>query len=165
MQVEILQIFGQSLESEPWYRFPYFEFLRLYFNVLFQESSLVQDKFGLKKAFGSMAFITSLVPGVVMAVLFAQLKVLSTPLLLMPGFGESYDEEAAREQLVVLRPKDAPQINWKRIDERISEITCPVQGLYIMKVPTFKARAIEENLFLKDFHCRRIVDFATIILS
>ena len=89
MQVEILQIFSQNLESEPWYRFPYFEFLKLYFDVLFQESAVVQEKHGFKKAFGSIAFITSLVPGLLMAILFAQLKVLSTPLLVMPGFGDS----------------------------------------------------------------------------
>ena len=63
MQVEILQIFGQSLETEPWYRFPYIQFMKVYFDVLFQESNIVQEKLGLKKAFGSMAFVTSLVPG------------------------------------------------------------------------------------------------------
>ena len=63
MQVEILQIFGQSLENEPWYRFPYIQFMKVYFDVLFQESNIVQEKLGLKKAFGSMAFMTSLVPG------------------------------------------------------------------------------------------------------
>eukprot|EP00438_Fugacium_kawagutii_P019017 Skav234575 [mRNA] locus=scaffold2869:193438:197603:+ [translate_table: standard] len=143
MQVEILQIFGQSLESEPWYRFPYFQFMKVYFDVLFQESSIVQRKLGLKKAFGSMAFITSLVPGLIMTLLFAQMKVLATPLLAMPGlgfgcFGESYDEAQTREELVILRPKDAPPVDWRQVDERITDITCPVQGLFTMKVPTFK---------------------------
>lgn len=144
MQVEILQIFGQSLETEPWYRFPYIQFMKVYFDVLFQESNIVQEKLGLKKAFGSMAFVTSLVPGLLMTVLFAQMKLLAIPLLSMPrfgfgGFGESYDESRAREQLVVLRPKDAPKVDWKNLDERITDITSPVEGLFIMKVPTFKA--------------------------
>ena len=138
MQVEILQIFGQSLENEPWYRFPYFQFLKVYFDVLFQESIIVQSKLGLKKAFGSMAFVTSFVPGLIMTLLFAQMKLLATPMLAMPGFGETYDESRAREQLVVLRPKDAPKVDWKKLDERITDIRCAVQGLFIMKVPTFK---------------------------
>ena len=141
MQVEILQIFGQSLEKEPWYRFPYVEFMKVYFDVLFQESSIVQQKLGMKKAFGSMAFVTSLVPGVIMAVFFAQLKLLATPLLSIPsswGFGESYDEAQALEQLVILRPGDAPEADWKNLDERITDIACPVAGLFTMKVPTFK---------------------------
>lgn len=161
MQVEILQIFGQSLENEPWYRFPYFEFLKLYFDTLFQESAIVQGKLGFKKAFGSTAFITSLVPGLVMAVLFAQLKVLSTPLLVMPGFGENYDEDYAKEQLVILRP-DA--IDWKRLDERITDITCPAQGLYVMKVPTFKVlteicktMAKDENITILEISSQRQV--------
>ena len=142
MQVEILQIFGQSLESEPWYRFPYVQFMKVYFDVLFQESSIVQRKLGLQKAFGSMAFVTSLVPGLIMTFFFAQMKLLATPLLSMPtswGFAEGYDEAQAREQLVVLRPRDAPNVDWKKLDERITDIACPVQGLFIMKVPTFKA--------------------------
>ena len=112
MQVEILQIFGQSLETEPWYRFPYVQFMKVYFDVLFQESSIVQRKLGMKKAFGSMAFVTSLVPGIIMALFFAQIKLLARPLLSIPsswGFGESYDEAQAVEQLVVLRPRDAPE--------------------------------------------------------
>ena len=78
-----------------------------------------------------------------MTVLFAQMKLLAIPLLSMPrfgfgGFGESYDESRAREQLVVLRPKDAPKVDWKNLDEWITDITSPVEGLFIMKVPTFK---------------------------
>lgn len=85
-----------------------------------------------------------------MLLLFAQMKLLATPLLALPtslGFGESYDEDVAREQLVVLRPRDAPNVDWKRIDERMIDIVCPVQGLYIMKVPTFKAGLVGKKLW------------------
>ncbi|CAE7687298.1 unnamed protein product, partial [Symbiodinium pilosum] len=153
MQVEILQIFGQSLETEPWYRFPYVQFMKVYFDVLFQESSIVQRKLGMKKAFGSMAFVTSLVPGIIMALFFAQIKLLARPLLSIPsswGFGESYDEAQAVEQLVVLRPRDAPEVDWKKLDERITDIACPVAGLFTMKVPTFKVLTDICKIFAKD---------------
>lgn len=167
MQVEILQIFGQSLEREPWYRFPYVQFMKVYFDVLFQESSIVQRKLGLQKAFGSMAFVTSLVPGLIMTFFFAQMKLLATPLLSMPsswGFGEGYDEAQAREQLVVLRPRDAPNVDWKKLDERITDIACPVQGLFIMKVPTFKVLtdvckilAQDENMTVLEISSQKLV--------
>ena len=77
-----------------------------------------------------------------MTFLFAQMKLLAIPLLSMPRFGESYDESRAREQLVVLRPKDAPNVDWKKVNERITDITSPVEGLFIMKVPTFKVSSV-----------------------
>ena len=34
MQVEIVQQFGAFMEHTPWFRFPFFKFLKLYFDVL-----------------------------------------------------------------------------------------------------------------------------------
>jgi len=141
MQVEILQIYGNSLEHTPWYRFPYTQFLKIYFDTLVQEAGIVNKKFGPKKAFGSMAFATSLVPGVVMAMLFGQIQLLALPLLALPdssGFGENYETSKTAEQLVVTRPADAADIDWRTIDERISNVRCPTKGLFTMSVPTFK---------------------------
>ena len=96
------------------------------------------------------------VPGLLMTVVFAQMKLLAIPLLSMPrfgfgGFGESYDESRAREQLVILRPKDAPQVDWKKLDERIADIASPVEGLFIMKVPTFKVSLLGSVKFWQEF--------------
>jgi hypothetical protein len=141
MQVEIMQIFGQNMEHTPWYRFPYTQFLKIYFDTLVNEAGIVNKRFGPKKAFGTMGFVTSLVPGVIMALFFGQIQALALPLLSMPensGFGESYDTSKMVEQLVVMRPADAKDLDWHKIDERISNVRCPTKGLYIMSVPTFK---------------------------
>jgi len=141
MQVEILQIFGASLEHTPWYRFPFTEFLKIYFDCLVNEAGIVAKRMGPKKAFSTMGFVTSLVPGIIMAFMFGQIQLMAMPLLALPessGFGEGYDQEKMIEQLVVLRPTDAEEVDWHRIDERISNVRCPVKGLFIMSVPTFK---------------------------
>ena len=58
----------------------FFEALRTYFDVLRTECDVVARKHGFVKAFASMAFVTDLVPGVVMTAIFAQMHLLAAPL-------------------------------------------------------------------------------------
>ncbi|CAE8659898.1 unnamed protein product [Polarella glacialis] len=142
MQVEMCQIYGRSLEHTPWYRFPYTQFLKVYFDCLFQEAGIVSKLHGQKKAFLSMGFFTSLVPGLVMASLFGQLQLLATPFLMLgseSGFGDSYDESKMVEQLVVQVPSTDLQPKWKELDSRIQAEIQVVPGLHVLKVPTFRA--------------------------
>jgi SAM-dependent methyltransferase len=81
MQVEIMDLQVRSLDHTPWYRFPYLEILSVYFATLKDECAFVARKHGLRAAYGSMAFLTDVIPGIVMAFMYGQLKLLATPLL------------------------------------------------------------------------------------
>lgn len=139
MQVEILQAFGNSLETSPWYRFPFVDFMRNYFQVLAKEAGIVSKFHGTKKAFCGLGFITSLVPGIIMSYLFAQVQLLALPLKALPestGFGSGYDAAKTIEHLVVTVPHSA-EARWSEVDNRI-KATCVHRGLYTLTVPTFK---------------------------
>lgn len=59
----MVQIFGESMEHTPWYRFPFMQFIGTYFKVLMKEVGIVQSKHGIAKALFSNAFLTDLIPG------------------------------------------------------------------------------------------------------
>merc|ERR1712071_601344 len=80
MQVEIIDELVKSLEHTPWYRFPFMEFMKTYFEVFQRQCKIVQEKYGIIQAYGSMPFLVDLVPGIVMTILFGQLKLLAIPL-------------------------------------------------------------------------------------
>jgi len=85
-----------------------------------------------------MAFVTSFVPGIVMASIFGQLQLLAAPLLAIPseyGFGDAYDKTKLVEQLVLHLPGQAPE--WEDVDPRIQSEKV-LDGLYVLTVPTFK---------------------------
>jgi len=136
MQVEILQILAQSLEHTPWYRFDFMQFLRVYFDTLVKSSGIVREKYGMQKAYMSMAFATDIIPGMVMAGLFAQLQLLAMPLLsIQPADGyDGHDQSRLMEDVIVQARRD---VDWKKIDDRINARTI-VPGLFLLHTPTFK---------------------------
>lgn len=141
MQVEMVQIFGESMNHTPWYRFPFMPFIKLYFEVLLKEVGIVRSEHGLVKALFSNAFLTDLIPGVVMFGLFLQLQLLALPVKSIGG--EEYTPELMVEQVVLLTPPAAASssqpIAWRKIDKRISaQQVAEGEGLYILTVPTFK---------------------------
>ena len=102
MQVEVLQEFGAFMETEPWYRFPFFGHLRVYFDVLLREFSIVRQKLGARKAGLCMALVTDLVPGLAMALGFAQLEALALPCRMV--FTDEYNAAelaSQKEELLV----------------------------------------------------------------
>lgn len=140
-QVEMVQIFGESMNHTPWYRFPFMPFIKLYFEVLLKEVGIVRSEHGLVKALFSNAFLTDLIPGVVMFGLFLQLQLLALPVKSIGG--EEYTPELMVEQVVLLTPPAAASssqpIAWRKIDKRISaQQVAEGEGLYILTVPTFK---------------------------
>lgn len=140
MQVEIMQIYGKSLTHTPWYRFPYPEFLKIYFTTLYKESQIVKNLHGTAKAFSSVAFITSFVPGIIMTLLMSQLQLMALPLKALPestGFGESYDADKMVEELVVYAPQDLTLKDWLNVDGRIGGARKLVDKLYVVSSPTF----------------------------
>jgi hypothetical protein len=133
----MVQIFGESMNHTPWYRFPFMSFIKLYFEVLLKEVGIVRSEHGLLKAILSNAFFTDLVPGVVMFGLFLQLQLLALPVKSIGG--EEYTPELMVEQVVLFTPPSRKPIKWERIDERISaQQVAEGEGLYILTVPTFK---------------------------
>ena len=137
LQVEITQIFANSMDHTPWYRFPFMKFIGLYFDVLFKEMKIVQSEYGFAKALLSNAFLTDIIPGIVMFFLFGQLQLLALPVKSVAG-SEYANPELMIEQVVILLPRET-QIDWKRIDDRIqAQCVSPKNGLYVLAVPTFK---------------------------
>jgi len=138
MQVEITQIFGESMNHTPWYRFPFMDFIGLYFRVFLKEVNVVRKEHGLAKALLSNAFLTDLVPGIVMFFLFSQMQLLALPVKAYGGT-EYAAAELMVEQVVLLVP-DGKSIDWKKLDDRIVAVEQAVdgEGLYLLTVPTFK---------------------------
>ena len=132
MQVEVAQIFGSSMDTVPWYRFPFARFLSLYADVFCKEVAVVRQRHGAVKAFMSEAFLTSAIPGVVMAWLFGQMSLMAAPL--QAALGNEYDDETQFEEVVIICPL-APQ--WQQLDARIQHRHI-VDDLYVLRVPTFK---------------------------
>jgi len=130
LQVEFIEIFGASLHTVPWYRFPFTQMMQEYFYLLFQEVKVVQEKHGLAKALLSKAFFTDLIPGIVMSVIFGQLLLLSLPLKAVLGNEYSEDQQKTQFEELVLVSKNGWQdfngINGTRI----------VDNLYLLKVPS-----------------------------
>uniref|UniRef100_A0A7S1WKE8 Uncharacterized protein n=1 Tax=Alexandrium catenella TaxID=2925 RepID=A0A7S1WKE8_ALECA len=142
MQVEMLQIFGRSLDTSVWYRFPYTQFLRIYFETLYAETSIVKERHGAKKAYASSGFVMSFVPGIMMAALMGQLQLLALPLQMLPketGFGAQRDPSKLYEQLVVELPPTAQPPDWSSVHEQLRELDCLVPGLHVLRAPTLKA--------------------------
>jgi FAD/FMN-containing dehydrogenase/SAM-dependent methyltransferase len=154
MQVEIMEVMAQSLNHTPWYRFPFFEALRTYFDVLRTECDVVARKHGSVKAYASMAFVTDLVPGVVMTAIFAQMHLLAAPLRATFGDAdESYASSAKQgrfmEEVVLFaniegRGGSAEMAGYLTdvVDERISDVRVlqrtDAGQVVTMRIPPFK---------------------------
>lgn len=133
MQVEIVQMFGDSMNHTPWYRFPFVEVFKIYFQVLFKSVGVVAEKKGYMGALSEKGFLIDMVPGVVMGFLFSQMQLLALPL--KSSLGDSYDTSRLVEQLLVMVPS---KISWTHVDNRILPLTEFEQGLCVLQIPTFK---------------------------
>lgn len=133
LQVEIVQMFGDSMSHTPWYRFPFWDVLKTYWDVLCQEFLVVSELHGKSQALLSSAFITDTVPMAVMAVLFAQLSALAYPLRLFAG--SEYNEDTLVEQVLIA----APRVEWAHYKDylagSVQEIT---PGIFVVPVKTFQ---------------------------
>ncbi|KYQ88882.1 hypothetical protein DLAC_10691 [Tieghemostelium lacteum] len=133
MQVEMVQVFGQFMDHTPWYRFPFINVLKSYFEVLFKEFGKVSQKTGIMQALSDQGFITDLVPGFVMSLILGQMFLLALPLRKL--LGDDYDQTGLYEQLLVLSPY---QSKWSKIDSRITNVKSLGHGLFTFHIPTFK---------------------------
>lgn len=134
MQVEIIASLGEYLEHTPWYRFPFMETLGLYFQILGKETSIVHRKMGVDKALLSSAFLTDLIPGVVMTLLLGQLSALAQPVLLAGG--TEYDQSKLVEELVLVGPASVKQLG--KVHPGVSNVRELGPSLYSLTAPTFK---------------------------
>jgi len=134
MQVELIQIFGNSMVESPWYRFPFLDYMNKYFEVLLNEIPIVAKRHGWASALASSAFITDLVPGIAMTIVYAQLQVMAYPIKKYV-FGSEYDSQSLCEKIVIIAPRNT---NWTSIDSRIKDIYEVYSGLWLLTIPTFK---------------------------
>ena len=131
LQVQYVELFGSSLQAVPWYRFPFGEMMKKYFQILFEEMKIVYSKHGLVKAGLSKAFLTDFIPGIVMSSIFSQLGLMAMPLRFSLGDEYSEEDEATQYEQVILATKDEVE----DIDDDIV-VTNLVPGLYILSVPS-----------------------------
>jgi len=133
MQVEIVEMFGASMNHTPWYRFPFTDVFKIYFQVLFKIVGVVAEKKGYFGALSEKGFLIDAVPGVVMALLMSQMQLLALPI--KSSLGDSYDSSRLVEQLLIMVPS---KISWAHVDKRIVPLTEFDQGLVVLQIPTFK---------------------------
>jgi SAM-dependent methyltransferase len=158
MQVDIMDLMVKSLDHTPWYRFPFMKIMKIYFKVLLAECSFVSKKHGFATAYASMAFVTDLIPGIVMSFIFSQLQALALPLIAMTPEGGLDDlrksEGLFLEEIVLfvrLEGKNVHQLGsyfQKSVDSNISEVKVVDSGseqqdgdglIVVVAVPPFKA--------------------------
>jgi len=145
LQVEFTQIFGQSLEHTPWYRFPFLPFLEVYWKAIKTETQIVMDKYGAKETLMSNAFIQIALFPFIMTVIFGgQMMLAALPLanegakstLGISGFG-GYEAENMLEEVVLYLPTPAQEPPWHKVDPRLKGRRI-AKGLYLLEMPTFK---------------------------
>lgn len=135
LQVEYVEIFGSYMHHQPWYQFPFGGMLKEYFSILFKEMRIVFENHGVVKAGLSTAFLTDLIPGVVMSILFGQLASLALPLRAVLGDEYSPDKMASQfEHLVVTSNKNSVE-EWTEVGADIIAEKI-VDGLFVLKVPS-----------------------------
>ena len=145
MQVEILDELVKSLDHTPWFRFPFIEFVQTYFKVFQEQCSIVQEKYGLIQAYGSMPFLVDLVPGIVMTILFGQLQLFAIPLQIALPDGYDSDKSRFQEDVVLHLPLHLDGVeNWDNylkssLDERIMKATPLPNNFMVCSMPPFKA--------------------------
>lgn len=133
LQVEAVQLFAQSMEHTPWFRYPFGQVARVYAGVLGQAVSQAVAEGGLGAALTSEGFVTDVVPALVMGVIGAQLAALAAPLRWALG-DENWDSNEV-EELILAAP---PNTKWGAVDARIRDPRSPTPGVWVMTVPTFK---------------------------
>ena len=146
MQVEILDQLVSSLEHTPWYRFPFIQFIRIYFDVFKKQAKIIQGKYGVLTAYGSMAFLTDFIPGVVMSVLFGQLRLLAIPLLAATsnqGYGGTNQSRFLEQCVLRLQLQNVSTTDWvalfrKEVDPRILSVSMLPHNFFVLSTPPFK---------------------------
>eukprot|EP01084_Bolivina_argentea_P268288 455639_1 len=114
MTVNVAKIFGKQLNEVPWYRFPYWAFIGLYWKIMWKEFKTSVKYEGLIKTLSSSGFTMDVVIGAVFSLFFAQFGALSLPLRLM--YGEQYDEMETE----TLNIESTKIINWRQdVNDRI----------------------------------------------
>ncbi len=143
MQVEILDELVKSLEHTPWYRFPFVDFMKTYFDVFQKQCNIVQEKYGMIQAYGSWPFLIDLVPGIVMSVLFSQLKLFAIPIQI--AIPDGYEKDANFHEDVVLHlPLNLNRVvDWDEylkttLDNRILKAKPLPNNFMVCSLPTFK---------------------------
>ena len=84
----------------------------------------------------SMVFVTDIIPGVFMLFLFAEMAVMALPLKAV--LGSEYTEENELSEQLVLKVSNASEVDWQRVDPRISDVVQVLPSLFTVMVPTFK---------------------------
>jgi len=111
--------------------------------MLMKECHAVENIWGKKRAYASMAFLIDVIPGAVMGAVFAQLSLLAMPLKLGGGGGyeERIQNNTFHEELVLVGPGVG---GVRGVDDRVWGVR-GVQGergedvCVVCNVPPFKA--------------------------
>lgn len=130
--VTVAQEFGSSLDHTPWYRFPYLQFVALYWRVFDRELRVVAAADGLAAAVINSGAFMDFVIGVVLTLLFLQLKLLALGGLL--AYGTSNQREF--DQLIVEAPNE---VDWESIDPRLKAVKVDAGSdsahVWVLEVP------------------------------
>jgi hypothetical protein len=117
MQVEISKVYSDYIYMEPWFRFPFKDMIMTYFKTLLSEFSVIVKKYGMKEALLSQGLFINIVPGIVMALQFAQLELLKAPCVMYYGDAYTPEDYATHNQrmLVLAYPNLKNEMPWKNL--------------------------------------------------
>ncbi|XWV25902.1 oxidoreductase, FAD-binding [Tupanvirus soda lake] len=145
--VDVTQKFGKFMEQTPYYSFPYWRNICLFWRLWYKEAQIIKRKCGIRKAFFSEYTMASIVMGSTVTMIFSLMSILSfIPRMIYTSASNADDTQVC--MMVVHDNK-----NLKSIDNRItvlkSEPFSAKKVLSLIKVPRYlKFMDITTNLAL-----------------
>ncbi|XWV24663.1 oxidoreductase FAD-binding [Tupanvirus deep ocean] len=146
--VDVTQKFGKFMEHTPYYSFPYWKNICLFWNLWYKEAQIIKRKCGIRKAYFSEYTMASIVMGSTVTMIFSLISILSfVPRMIYTSASNS---DATQVCMMVTHDNK----NLKSIDNRIivlkSEPFSDGKILSLIKVPRYlKFMDITTNLALR----------------
>jgi len=110
--VDLVQEMGKFLEHTPYYMFPYWHSIKLYWRLFNKECNIVRKKSGFKKAYFSEYTVGGIVQGVTTTCILSLMSLLS----FIPRWMYGSSDVATKVKLIINHPQN---LDLHKIDPRI----------------------------------------------
>ncbi len=146
--VDIAQKFGKFLETTPYYSFPYWRTIFLFWNLWYKEAKIIRQKSGICKAYFSEYTIGSIVQGGTVTMLFSLMSILSfVPRLI---YTSDNNLAATKVGLMVIHDNDFNDDDFMDMDNRIEVL---------------KKEKYDQTRILSLIRIPRYLDFTKIVID
>lgn len=119
--VDFVKLLGRYLENQPWYRFPYDDWIVHYWTKFVQSVSDTASNRSTSAALTNDGFLTDIIIGVITTVFLAQMQILALPFRWL--LGDSYSD--SNFMFLVVRQNlsenddDNEDVEWRDVYEQI----------------------------------------------